>query len=119
MKKIFILLPLLFILTGCNSYIELNELGIINIISIEKNNNDYKLNATIIENIEKNGTPISKIYESNGKTIFEAIDNLGNSLNKKIYLSHLDLLIINETIKTNELEEIINYFLNNNESRTF
>lgn len=117
MKKIFILLPLLFILTGCNSYIELNELGIINIISIEKNNNDYKLNASIIEDVEKNGTPISKIYESNGKTIFEAIDNLGNSLNKKIYLSHLDLLIINETIKTNELEEIINYFLNNNESR--
>ena len=51
MKKILIILPLLFIITGCNSYIELNELGIINIIGIEKYNNNYKLYTSIIDNV--------------------------------------------------------------------
>lgn len=115
MKKILLLFIILF-LTGCNSYVELNNLGVINSIAIEKNNN-YKLYASIIIEVAENGNPKTKIYEIEGKNIIESFDNLSISLNKKIYLSHLDLLIINDSIKDNELLEIINYFLNNNETR--
>ena len=117
MKKIIIIISLLFLLTGCNSYVELNDLGIINAIGIEKNNNNYKVYASIIENVEKNGTPNFTIYQIEGNNLLEIFDHLNLKLNKKIYLSHLDLLLLNPTIKTKELEEIINFFLNNNESR--
>ena len=40
MKKIFLIL-ILFLFTGCSSYIELNDLAIINAIGLEKANNTY------------------------------------------------------------------------------
>lgn len=117
MKKIFLILLIIYFTTGCNSYMELNDLGIINKIGIEKENNKYKLTAAITKVTNKNEYPEQKIITVNGLTISDIINNLSISLSKKIYLSHLDLLIINNTINQNELTEIINYFLNNNETR--
>ena len=116
MKKIIILIIIL-LLTGCNSYIELNDLGIIQIIGLEKIDDNYKLTTSIIEKVDEDTNPIISIYNVEGNTIPELFNKLSLSLNKKIYLSHLDTLIINDSIKTNELENIINFFLNNNESR--
>ena len=113
MKKILLIFPIIFLLTGCNSYIDLNNLGIINKIGIEHNSN-YKLYASILNN---SNDQKEKIITTEGNTINELINNLSLYLNKKIYMSHLDLLIINDSIKTYELKEIINYFLNNNETR--
>ena len=117
MKKIIILLTFIFLITGCTSYSELNDLAIINAIGIEKEDNYYKLYASIVENVEDLVEPNTTIYDISGNSLNEIIDNLSLTLNKRIYVSHLDLLLINETIKTNELEEIINFFLNNNETR--
>lgn len=116
MKKLIILIIIL-LLSGCHSYIELNDLGIIQIIGLEKINNNYKLTTSIIENIDKDNNIIYSIYSIEGNNIPELFDKLSLNLNKKIYLSHLDTLIINDSIKSNELENIINFFLNNNESR--
>ena len=117
MKKILLIIPILLLLTGCNSYIELNNLGIINKIGIEHQNN-YKLYASIIDYIDKENTiPKEIIVIVEGNTIEELITNLSISFNKKIYMSHLDLLIINDSIKNHELKELINYFINNNETR--
>jgi hypothetical protein len=115
MKKILILILLIFLLTGCNSYTELNDLGVINMIGIEKINNSYKFYISIISKID-NETK-SNIYEIESYNIYNIINKLSLNLNKKIYLSHLDLLIINDSIKTYELDEIISFFLNNNETR--
>ena len=112
MKKIFIII-IIFLITGCNSYTELNTLGVINSIGIEKKDN-YKLYASIITNLDNYQTTI---YEAEGKNISNLFSNLSLKLNKKIYLSHLDLMIINNSIKTNELKEIINFFINNNDTR--
>lgn len=117
MKKYLLLLPILFI-TGCTSYIELNDLAIINAIGIESIENEYHLTASIVDtkDIETNDIK-TIIYETKGNSINKIIDDLSLTLNKKIYISHLDLLLINESIKTKEFEEITNFFLNNNESR--
>ena len=117
MKKILLLIFIIILLTGCNSYVELNDLGIIHTIGIEKQNDNYILYASIIEEVKEDGTPISKIYQLEGNNLANIFDNLSLQLNKKIYLSHLDLLIINNSLKNNDLKDIINFFLNNNESR--
>ena len=110
MKKIIFILIILLTITGCNSYIELNDLDIINQIGI-KHLDNYILYASIINNNE------TKIIKIEGNNIYNLIDNLTTSLNKKIYLSHLDLLIIDDSIKKYELNELINFFKNNNETR--
>lgn len=117
MKKIF-LVVIILLLTGCDSYIELNDLAIINSIGIEYQDNTYTFYANVTEEIDKEtNKPKTTIYEVKGDSINEVIDNLSLTLSKKIYISHLDLLLINDTIKKNELKEIIHFFLNNNESR--
>ena len=117
MKKILILI-LLFMLTGCSSYIELNDLAIINTLGLEKVNDNYKLYASIVNIKEEESLePEIETYEIEGNSLNQIVDNLSLTLNKKIYMSHLNLLIINDTIKTQELDEIINFFINNNETR--
>ncbi|MBQ8472311.1 MAG: hypothetical protein IJ501_02280 [Bacilli bacterium] len=117
MKKL-ILLTIILLLTGCSSYIELNDLVVINSIGIEQKDNKYTFYTSIVEEVdEETMKPKTKVLEVEGNSLNEIIDNLSNSLSKKIYISHLDLLLINDSIKSNELKEIINFFLNNNESR--
>ena len=117
MKKILILI-LLFMLTGCSSYIELNDLAIINTLGLEKVNDNYKLYASIVNIKEEESLePEIETYEIEGNSLNQIVDNLSLTLNKNIYMSHLNLLIINDTIKTQELDEIINFFINNNETR--
>ena len=96
MKKILILL-IIFLTVGCSSYTELNNLGVIHIIGIEKIDNKYQLYASIIK--EKNGDDIQSIISIvDGNTINEAINNLSLNSNKEIYMSHLDTLLINDSL---------------------
>ena len=65
MKKAKILVTIFllsFILTGCWNYHELNDLAIIDTISIQKEDNNYKLTISYIEKIEENNlNPKTKI----------------------------------------------------------
>ncbi len=117
MKK-YLILILLFLVTGCSSYIELNDLVIINAIGLAKQNNNYHLYISYVDEINKDTIePTTTVKEMEGNSLNQIIDDLSLILSKKIYMSHLDLLVINDSIKTKELENIINYFLNNNETR--
>ena len=117
MKKLFFLIPILILITGCDSYIELNDLGVIDKIGIQYNDN-YKMYASIINNIDDDFNIEEKTIEVEGNNIQELLTNLSLSMNKKIYLSHLNLLIIDDSIKTNELKDLNNFFLNNNEAHS-
>ena len=113
MKKILILLILL--LTGCNKYTELNELAIIKSIGIEKKDN-YTLYAEIITDIKDNEpiTEISKVTDSNINNLFNKIKL---QVNKEIYFSHIDLIILDFNLKNNDYDNLIKYFLNHHEFR--
>ncbi len=118
MKKIIILITLLLVfITGCDSYIELNDLAIINAIGIEVVDDKYKVYISLVFQEKDTIEPKIEIKEEEGKKLPEVIDNLSLNLSKKVYLSNLDLLLINDSIKSKSYEEIINFFLNNNETR--
>ena len=117
MKK-YLILIIIFFLTGCSSYIELNDLAIIDTISIQKEDNNYKLTISYIEKIEENNlNPQTKIIETKDTNINQLFNDLSLKINKKIYLSHLNLLLIDDSIKNKEFKELINYFLNNQDTR--
>jgi len=115
MKKYFLILIILLI-TGCKNYNELNDLAIIKNIGIKYDNN-YTLYALIIDEINKDNVPKTKIIETSGKTINEVFENIKLIINKEIYLSHIDLIILDENINNKNLKEIINYFLHHKEFR--
>lgn len=115
MKKYILLLIIIF-LTGCTSYVELNNLAIINIIGIEKTNDDYNITISLIDKIDAL-KPTMKTISIKDSNLNKAFIKLNSLLDKKIYLSHLNVLVINDSIKDKELNEVINFFLNNRESR--
>ena len=116
MKKIFFLIIFMLFLTGCNSYNELNQLAIIKSIGI-KYDKSYTLYSEIIDEVDKNNNPKTKIISTNGKDIDELFNNIKSIVNKKIHFSHIDLIILDENLNKNNLNDIINYFLNHNEFR--
>lgn len=115
MKKILIIL-LLFLLTGCTKYNDLNDLAIIKSIGISFDN-EYTLYAEIIDDIDKDNIPKTKIINTKNKEIEKTFDNIKLLVNKEIYLSHIDLIILDPNLKDDNYQEIINYFLKNKEFR--
>lgn len=117
MKKIiFLLVSVLFLTTGCISYTELNDIGIVNAIGIDKINNKYEITINMLipegDNIEQ-----TKQFKTSSTNLDEAINNLYSKSLRKIYLSHVDLLLLSDNLEKNDYDDIINLFFNRNDSR--
>ena len=121
MKKIkyLILLFPFFILTGCTSYTELNELGIVNLLGIDYQNEEYHLYMNIVEGNQEDGVLEKEefFYEAKAKDLNQAFQKLYLKSNKKIYLSHMDSLLLTEDAINNHLKDIIIYLLNQRDTR--
>lgn len=118
-QKFILLLFLPFFLTGCINYTELNELGIIETIGIDKQENEYLVSVNIIDAKEENdeGDELRKSYDATGKTITEAMQNLYLKSNKKVYLSHVETLLLSENIAKEDISILLDFFLRNQQSR--
>lgn len=121
MKKIkyWIFLFPFFIFTGCTSYTELNELGIVSLLGIDYQNQKYHLYINIVEGNQEDGTleKESIFYETEAKTLDQAFQKLYAKSNKKIYLSHMDCLLLTENAMNTHLRDIIIYLLNQRDTR--
>ena len=116
MKKIIIVILLLFT-TSCINYTELNNLAIVKSIGINYQNNNYTLYIEIYDEIKKDNNPKIKILELTANNINELFNKLEKISNKEIYLSHIDLLVLDDNLNNNNYQEIINYFINDNNIR--
>ena len=67
MKKILLIIPIIFLLTGCYNYREINELAIVSGISVTKEGNDIKLTTEVI-NPKKNKMPQAKKNQNSSLT---------------------------------------------------
>lgn len=114
-KQILVLLFAIFLLTGCNQYVELNHLDVVENLGIDYQNNQFYITATTIEKSEEEYQ--YNTFTSSGKTIQEAVENMKTQETKKLYIAHLDLLILTPQAIENQLDEIIQFFLQNSESR--
>ncbi|MDO4341919.1 MAG: Ger(x)C family spore germination C-terminal domain-containing protein [bacterium] len=112
MKKLLLILFLLP-LCGCYNYIELNELGVVSLLAIDYQDNEYQINLEIREN-KKEEEETSKIYKSTGSSLDEAIQNTGLSLNKTLYFVDLDILMLSTDAINNKLDTILDYLTREN-----
>jgi len=118
-KKIFVMIGFILCLTGCYSYTELSDLSIVNTLGIDYKDGKYQLIINVVDGemddgvLEENYTTFSSSEES----LNEAFHNIYLKSNKKLYLSHIDLLVLTEEAINNHFKEIINNFLENNEYR--
>ena len=114
MKKLFLLLPLLLLMSGCWNYRELNELAITTGIAIDKENDNYTM-TILISNSKKSGSssdksqPATAVYEGEGKTLYEAIKETATKVSKQIYLGHIDILILSEEVLQDDVSHVIDF----------
>ncbi len=109
MKKIILVLVLL-LTTSCTNN-DINNLAIINEIAIDYNG-IYKVYMKVLESDDN-----YEIYKEEGTTIDECFSNLNNKINKKIYLTHLEVLALSNSLNEKNYSEIFNFFMNQESSR--
>lgn len=114
--KLLIFLLSTFIITGCVSYSELNELGIIDMIIIDKKDNKYIVSINMLipteDDLENKIT-----YTEMDNSLNECLNKLYLSTTKKISFSHLESLALTPNLSKKDYDEIIELFLNRTDSR--
>ena len=115
MKKILILIILLFTCTGCYDYKEINDLAIVSAIGIDYENDKYVITLEILnDQIDKDSAKITSYTKTgSGETLTKAIENAADKLSKQPLFNHIKLMVISDTIVKNKFENIIDLFLRN------
>lgn len=108
--SLFLLFDLLF-LTGCNM-LEIEDYAIVAGIGIDLNGNEYEVTYEIYEENDGQTTNMtSNIKTGKGKNISEAINEISSQLNRKPYLNHSSIVILNEEAVEKSFDDILNYLL--------
>lgn len=113
MKKILILLIMILSLTGCKDYIEINDLAILTGIVIDYTNDMYEVTAQLIINEKESNI---EIFTTKSSSINEAIAELSKLSNKEVFISHLKVLIVTDSIIKNNID-FKDYFLRSSKSK--
>ena len=120
MKKIFILLLLVLMCSGCYDNVELDNLAIINGIGIDYVDNKYILTYEILNDTktQNNEAMLSYTVTGSGRTISEAFTNTNYKVSKKSYFAHLSLVIVHKNILNEKLENITDFLLRDTNIRS-
>lgn len=118
MKKIFLLISIIMLLTGCYDYIEIDNLSFISSIAIDYDNEDNNfivsyevLNATKQKDSVKNDK--SNIISAKANNISDAFDNASLMVENVPYFYHLKIIVISKEIAYDHVKEILDYILRN------
>lgn len=117
MKKIILLIILLFGVCGCWNYKELDDYSIVTGMAIDKSKDKYEV-TVLISNSKKSSDSSSDssssqsvVYSGKGNSIFAAIKEIGLISPKELYLDHFSILIISEEIAKDGLYNVVDFYL--------
>lgn len=129
-SKIIFLLIVMLCLNGLNNSRELNDLAIVSAMGIDLDENgNYIITSQILntkkENSSGSGSASSSgsseivVYNSTYSSIQTALRNTINESPRRLYLAHMELLLISEKVaKEKEILDTLNFFIRDNEDST-
>lgn len=125
MKKLILTLFLSIpLLTGCWNAKEISELSIATGLGIDKNgDNGYLISIQLINPGEvtvQKGSGRSEVttYQIKAPTIYEALRKLTVELPRRIYLSHVQIIILGEDIAKDGIKESVDFLSRDHEFRS-
>lgn len=120
-KKLFIFL-IVFLLTGCWNYQELNSLAITTAIAIDiTDNGEYEV-SIMIANSRKSQSASQDtesqtiVYSGKGENITAALKEIDLVNPRQTYIGHVSIVIISEDIAYAGVADILDYFARDSES---
>ncbi|MPM09261.1 Spore germination protein B3 [bioreactor metagenome] len=101
-----VLASLLLSLSACWNYRGLNKMTVVAGVAIDKNseNGNYQLSFEIVDYsmpVKESGLR-TKILESEGKSLFDAVRNAKKRVDNKLYFGQTQLVIVSKEIAANE-----------------
>jgi len=114
MKKLLVLLLILFTCTGCWNYKELTELGIVSAMAISKEESGNYIVDLQLVNILESGdkgipeSPIS-IMSGEGTTIADAIRSINMKSSKVFFSSNIEYVLIDQSVTDKDLKEVLDF----------
>ncbi|MFH5186001.1 Ger(x)C family spore germination protein [Paenibacillus sp. TAB 01] len=120
------LLTVLLCLTGCWNRRELNEMSIASAFGIDKVGDHYEVSVQLINGDEvatnKGGgtqrMPVVTQQLAGGDTIFESVRQLTTITPRKIYSSHIQMLVLGETLAKEGIAKVLDALSRDHEMRT-
>jgi spore germination protein KC len=120
-----ILFNCMFLLVGCWSSKEISELMIVTGMGIDKNPNadEYIVTLQIINPGEiASQTKTERLevtaYKTTGRTLYEAMRRVSTEVPRKMYLSHIQLVIFGEELAREGIGKALDFISRNHEFRT-
>lgn len=117
MKKIILSLIILFTLSGCWNYKELNEYSIVSGVAIDKKGDEYET-SILISNSPKNNSSDSNasetqvvVYSGKGESIFEALKDIGLISPKELYFGSFSVLVLSEEVAKDGINNVVDFFV--------
>lgn len=114
-------------LTGCWNAREINELAFVLSLALDKADEGFKVTVQIAKPDTYSKTQTSQgstdkeksfwVITETGKTIFEAVRNMASFSSRRIFWSHIKVIIIGEELAKNNIREIFDFFSRNPELR--
>jgi hypothetical protein len=109
--------------TGCWSRHELNDLAIAVGIGIAKTGDQYQVSAQVVLPSQiagsKGGSPQAPVnlYKASGSTVYEALRKITTISPRKIYISHLRILVLGEDLAKEGISDVLDFFSRDTETR--
>lgn len=129
MRKIALVLILMLSIlqTGCWDAREIDELGFVLSIGLDKIDSGFKVTAQVASPETYSKTPSGSgtaqkikpfwVVTSTGKTIFEAVRNMASTSSRRIFWAHIKVIVISEGLAREDTLEIFDFFNRNPELR--
>ena len=121
--RLVLIAALLAGLTGCWDRREINDLAVAMGLGIDKLDGKYRIsvqvvNPTKVAMLESGGSGAPVVlYSSVGRTMFEAFRLLTEEVPRKVYFSHLQLLVIGQGLAEEGIRDVVDMISRNYEFR--
>lgn len=116
MKRIILIILICFSLllcTGCSNYNELNDLAIVSVMGIEKQNENYLVSLEIFKEEKEPGSGASRkkriVITGEGKSLDEAVNNASFVSEKLLFFTHIEGIIIDAELASEGISGIMDY----------
>ena len=111
---------IMFSLSGCYDYQEINDTAMVAGISIDAGQDtDYSVSVEVIKPADsESSTPKAKVLKESGNSVEDCLKRLVNAATKELQFSHCKLILFSDEIATQGISDLVDYFLRDPEYRS-
>ena len=119
MRRLWILVPLLLLLSGCRDYRDPNELMIVTGVAVDLGEEGQtRVTAEILSFAQgKDTEPKSHLLRGAGRSLYEAVNDILKQTGKALYWQHAAVFILGRAYAEHGTRELFDYIANDRQLR--